>query len=79
MLRHFCLTREITLLTRGVFEATESAILVASACFLQGLGACAPGTIAGTVALSAVAAAANQYRYATAGAKIVSGGRFHWQ
>ena len=67
-MRHFCLTIAITALACGMTETPRQSRLIALTRLLQGLGACQLGTITGTIALSAVAAAADQYRRTAAGA-----------
>jgi hypothetical protein len=78
-MRHFCLTITITALSGSVVETARSTQLIVLTGFLQGLISCQLCTITGTVTLSTVATTADQYRCVTAGAKIVSGGRFHRQ
>ena len=78
-MRHFCLTIAVTALTCSMIETARSTRLIALTGVLQRLSSRKLCTIACTVALAAVAVTADQYRCATAGAKIVSCGRFHWQ
>ncbi len=78
-MRHFCLAVSKMTLACCMFESTRQSRLIALASFLQGVNPCQFRTITGTVALPTVAMTADQYRCVTAGAKIVSGGRFHRQ
>ena len=78
-MRHFCLTITITALSGSVVETARSTPLIVLTGILQRLSARKLCAITGTVTLSTVATTADQYRCVTAGAKIVSGGRFHRQ
>ena len=78
-MRHFCLTGSTMTLACGMFKTTPQAFLIAFSSFFQGLSSRQFGAVTGTVALSTITVATDQYRCVTAGAKIVSGGRFHRQ
>lgn len=67
-MRHFCLTIAIAALACGMTETPWQSRLIALPRLLQGLGSGQFCTITGTVALSAVAATADQYRRVAAGA-----------
>ena len=71
-MRHFLLFGTVAALAFSVFVAAWQARLIAlSGCF-EGLRACQLCAVTGTVAPPPVAVAADQYRCAAAGAKIVS-------
>lgn len=71
-MRHFLLPGAVADLAGGVFAAAWQARLIALSCGFEGLNAGPLCAVTGTVALTTVAVAADQYRCATAGAKIVS-------
>ena len=71
-MRHYLLSGAVAELSGSVFVATGQTRLIALPGCLDGLSAGQLRAVAGTVALAAVAVAANQYRCATAGAEIVS-------
>lgn len=79
-MRHFLgLPGTITTLACGVGAAATRRGLIAPPGFALGAGARRPRTAVGTVALAAVAVAADEYRCAAAGAEVASPRRFHRQ
>ena len=71
-MRHFLLFGTVATLALGVFVAAWQTCLIALSGGLEGLGAGQLCAVTGTVALTAVAVTADQYRCAAAGAEIVS-------
>ena len=78
-MRHFLLPGTVAALAHGVFVAARKACLIALPGSFKGMGASQLRTATSAVALAAVAVTANNDRCATAGAEIVSCGRFHRQ
>jgi hypothetical protein len=78
-MRHFRLPGTVTLLALGVGVATTQTPLIAPPGFTHAIGTRLARTLAGAVALAAVARAADEHRYAAAGAEVASSRRFHRQ
>jgi hypothetical protein len=78
-MRHFRLPGTVTLLARGVGVATTQTCLIALPGFTHAMGTRLARAVAGAVALAAVTVAADEYRYAAAGAEVASSRRFHRQ
>src|SRR3972149_8111458 len=78
-MRHFRAARAVTPLARGVGAATTDAPLIAPPGFTYAMGTRLCRTLPGAVALTTVAVAAAEHRYAAAGAKVASSRGFHRQ
>lgn len=78
-MRHFRLSGTVPPLARGVGVATTQTRLIALPGFTHAMGTRLARTVAGAVALAAVAGAADEHRYAAAGAEVASSWRFHRQ
>lgn len=76
-MRHFRLPGTVAALARGVGMATAQTRLIALPGFTRAMGTRLARTLAGAVALAAVAGAADEHRYAAAGAEVASSWRFH--
>ncbi len=78
-MRHYCLPCTVAVLAGRVFVTARKTLLIALSRSFDGMGASQLRTVARAVALTTVTEAADKYRRATAGAKIVSCVRFHRQ
>ena len=78
-MRHFLLPGAVTALARGMGMATTQTRLIALPGFAHAMSTRLARTVAGAVALAAVAVAAAKHRYAAAGAEVASSWEFHRQ
>jgi len=78
-MRHFRAATAVTPLARGVGSATAGTPLIAPPGFTHAMGTRLRRTLAGAVALTTVAVAATEHRYAAARAKVTSSREFHRQ
>jgi hypothetical protein len=78
-MRHFRLPGTVTPLALGVGVATTQTPLIAPPGFTHAIGTRLARTLAGAIALAAVAATADEHRYAAAGAEVASSLGFHRQ
>ena len=78
-MRHFRLPGTVTALARGMGMATTQTRLIAPPGFAHAMSTRLARTVAGAVALAAVAVAAAKHRYAAVGAEVASSREFHRQ
>ena len=78
-MRHFLLPGAVSPLTCGMGTATTQTPLIALPGFAHATGTRLARTLAGAVALAAVAVTANEHRYAAASAEVASSREFHRQ
>jgi hypothetical protein len=78
-MRHFRLPGTVAALARGVGVATTQTPLIAPPGFTHAMGTRLARTLAGAVALTAVAVAAAEHRCAAVGAEVASSWGFHRQ
>jgi hypothetical protein len=78
-MRHFLLPGAVTALARGMGMATTQTRLIALPGFAHALSTHLARTLAGAVALAAIAVAAAKHRYAAVGTEVASSWEFHRQ
>lgn len=78
-MRHFCFALTVTALPFGVLVTPSPTRLIALAGLLHRRQAPLPRAAISTIALTAVAAAANEYRYTAVHTEIASSWSFHRQ